>query len=95
VIETLKNLPTHVAVSCLSDHYAARPRFRHLSVSGGALGGNFLTRINCVTCDACWLELRPKPKLPPTSVTFLNEDGEQRTLTLPLDPVSLLGSVGG
>jgi len=89
----VNDLPYQVSVGCLADHYSEFPRFKHLSLTGSTLGGDLLTRVNCLTCNACWLELRPKPKKPPTQVTFCNEDGDKRTLTLPLDPVSLLGSV--
>jgi hypothetical protein len=85
----LIELSIEPTVSKLADHYAHGSG--HLSVSCGSVGP--LVRVNCITCDACWLELRLKKKGPPKSISFIGHDGEDRTLTLPLDPVSLLGSV--
>lgn len=83
--------PTRVELLKLLDHYKEKSLFVHWWAKAGQAG--VLYRINCATCGACWLELRLSPDSPPSQVIFVDESGKQRTLHLPLDPISTLGTL--
>ncbi len=86
------NLSRQISAACLADHYAENPRFRHLQELIGRVG--VLFRVNCVTCNACWLEVRNSKEDPPRQAIFLNPEGEERVIDLPYDPINMLGAVG-
>ncbi len=78
------------SVAELVDHYCGE-HYRRL-LTGILTGRDLLRRVWCPYCQLEWLEVWPTTG-GPNQVTFVDPDGVEHVLKIPIDPVSALGAL--